>query len=83
MDTPQATATKPQPMAQSSTALTLDTLRAFVHASPQLHSVYAQDRLRILRAFVEQNLDGILSDAHAVYLSGTGEFQQTRDEPML
>jgi len=64
-------------------APTLDTLRALVHASPQLHSVYAQDRLRILRSFVEQSLDGILFDAHAAYFSGTDEFQQTRDEPML
>lgn len=101
-DTPQATAAKSQPMAQSSTvntsletlpfeiqrlilsqAPTLGTMRALVQASPQLHSVYAQDRLRILGAFVEQSLDGILFDAHAAYLSGTDEFQQTRNEPML
>ncbi len=66
-----------------SQAPTLDSLRALVHASSQLHSVYSQDRLRILSAFVEQSLDGILFDAHAAYLSGTDEFQLTRDEPML
>lgn len=64
-------------------APTLDTLRAVVHASPQLHSVYAHDRLLILRTFVEQSLDGILFDAHAAYLSGTNEFQRTRNEPMI
>jgi hypothetical protein len=66
-----------------SQAPTLNSVRALVHVSPQLHSVYAQDRLRILRAFVEQSLDAILFDADAAYLSGTDELQQTRDEPML
>ncbi|KAK4143192.1 uncharacterized protein C8A04DRAFT_37728 [Dichotomopilus funicola] len=61
----------------------LDTLRALVHASPRLHSVYAQDRLHILRAFVEQSLEGIFLDAYAAYRSGTDEFQLTRDEPMI
>lgn len=64
-------------------APTFDTLRALVHASPQLHRVYAEDRTRILRAFVEQSLDGILFDAHAVCLSGSDQFQQTRGEPMI
>ncbi|KAH6624024.1 hypothetical protein B0J18DRAFT_427087 [Chaetomium sp. MPI-SDFR-AT-0129] len=64
-------------------APTFDTLRALVHASPRLHSVYAQDRLHILRAFVEQYLQGIFLDAYAAYRSGTDEFQLTRNEPML
>ncbi|KAK4238270.1 hypothetical protein C8A03DRAFT_33724 [Achaetomium macrosporum] len=66
-----------------SRAPTVDTLRALVHASPRLHSVYVQDRLPILRVVVEQNFDGFLVDAHAAYLSGTNEFQQSRSEPML
>ncbi|KAK4032313.1 hypothetical protein C8A01DRAFT_41257 [Parachaetomium inaequale] len=62
---------------------TLDTLSAVIHASPQFHRVYVQDRRWILRHFVAQSLDGILVDAHAAYLSGTSSFQQTRTVPML
>ncbi|KAK4097055.1 hypothetical protein N658DRAFT_500929 [Parathielavia hyrcaniae] len=57
---------------------TFNTLRAFVHASPQLHSVYVQDRQRIVRDFVEQSFDGFLVDAHAAYISGSESFQQSR-----
>jgi hypothetical protein len=62
---------------------TFDALRALVHASPQLHSVYVQDRLPILRDFVEQSFGGFLVDAHAAYVSGSNEFQQSRSEPRL
>lgn len=62
---------------------TFDTLRALVHASPRLHAVYTADRLRILRGFVEQSLDGLLIDAHAAYLSGKDEFQLNREVPVL
>ncbi len=62
---------------------TFNTLRALVHASPRLHAVYVADRLRILRGFVEQSLDGLLFDAYTVYLSGTDEFQLNREEVML
>ncbi|KAH6842373.1 hypothetical protein B0I37DRAFT_381771 [Chaetomium sp. MPI-CAGE-AT-0009] len=66
-----------------SQAPTFDTLRALVHASPRLHSVYIQDRLPLLRNVTEQAFDGFLIDAHMAYLSGTDEFQQSRTEPML
>ena len=66
-----------------SQAPTFDALRALVHASPQRHRVYVQDRLPILRDFVEQTFDGFLVDAHFPYETGTNEFQQTRSELML
>lgn len=66
-----------------SQAPTFDTLRALVHASPRLHSVYVQDRLPILRDFIEQAFDGFLVHAHAASLSGTDEFQRSRTESML
>ena len=66
-----------------SEAPTFDTLRALVHASPRLHSVYVQDRLPILRDFIEQTFDGFLAHAHSAYISGTDEFQKTRTESML
>lgn len=50
---------------------------------PRLHSVYAQDRAHILRAFVQQSLEGTFLDASAAYRSGTDEFQLTLDEPMI
>src|SRR5690606_11955539 len=55
-------------------APTFEALCALVHASPQLHSVYVQDRLPILRDFVEQSFGGFLVDAHAEYVSGSKEF---------
>jgi hypothetical protein len=61
----------------------LDELRALIHASPQIHRVYAEGRLSILRHFVEREFDGFLIDAHAAYLCGTDEFQQTRTESSL
>jgi hypothetical protein len=64
-------------------APTFGALRALVHASPQLHSVYVQDRLPILREFVEQSFGGFLVDAHAAYISGDNEFQLSRSKPML
>ena len=66
-----------------SQAPTFDALRALVHASPQLHSVYVQNRLPILRNFVRKTFDGFLVDAHAAYLSGTDEFQQSRSDLTL
>ncbi|KAK3901293.1 hypothetical protein C8A05DRAFT_35013 [Staphylotrichum tortipilum] len=45
--------------------------------------VYAADRPRILRGFLAQTLDGLLVDTHAAYLSGTDEFQLTREVPVL
>ena len=63
-----------------SQAPTFDALRALVHASPQRHRVYVQDRLPILRDFVERTFDGFLVDAHFAYETGTIEFQQTRSK---
>ena len=63
-----------------SQAPTFDALRALVHASPQLHRVYVQDRLPILRGFVERTFDGFLVDAHFAHETGTDEFQHTRSE---
>lgn len=63
-------------------APTFQALGALVHASPQLHRVYAVDRLPILRNWLVQRL-GVLADAYAAYSSGTLSFQQSRDEPML
>ncbi|KAL2137703.1 hypothetical protein VTI28DRAFT_8515 [Corynascus sepedonium] len=57
-----------------SQAPTFDALHALVHTSPQLHYVYVQNRLPILRNFVRQTFDGFLVDAHAAYLSRTDEF---------
>ncbi|KAH6847594.1 hypothetical protein B0I37DRAFT_375424 [Chaetomium sp. MPI-CAGE-AT-0009] len=62
---------------------TFTTLRALVHASPQLHSVYVQDQQPILRDFVAQSFDGFLVDAHAAYLSGRDDFQQSRSHATL
>ena len=64
-------------------APTLDVLSALVHASPELHRVYAQDRLHILRDFLQQSFGDMLFDAHAAYVSGTDAFQMSREESML
>lgn len=66
-----------------SQAPTFDALRTLVHASPKLHYVYVQNRLPILRNFVRRTFDGFLVDAHAAYLSGTDEFQQSRSDSTL
>jgi len=62
---------------------TIDDLRALVHASPQLHRVYVEDRAPILREFVERAFDGFLVDAQAAYRSGTDDFQLSRTEAAL
>ncbi len=64
-------------------APSFDDLRALVRASPQLHRVYAEDRLSILRHFAGRLFDGFLVDAHAAYLSGTQEFQLSRSDSTL
>lgn len=66
-----------------SQAPTLSSLSALVHASPQLHRVYVEDREAVLRPFLAQFLRGMLVDAVGAYQSGTGYFQATRDEHSL
>lgn len=48
----------------------LESLRGLVHASPQFHQIYSQDRLPILKRALGHALDGIMVDAHAAYQSG-------------
>jgi hypothetical protein len=56
-------------------------LRNLVHASPKLHRVYLQDRLRILRDCVTRSVG---SDAHAAYLTGTESFRRSEiTKPMI
>lgn len=61
----------------------LTSLGALVHASPELHRVYAKHRRSVLQGFVTQSLEGIHIDAIGAYRSGTEEFQKTRTEPCL
>lgn len=61
----------------------LESLGALVHASPELHRVYAKHRRSVLQGFVTQSLEGIHIDALGAYRSGTEEFQKTRTEPSL
>ncbi|KAI3391475.1 hypothetical protein diail_7306 [Diaporthe ilicicola] len=61
----------------------LTSLGALVHASPELHRVYAKYRRSVLQGFVAQSLEGIHLDALGAYRSGTEEFQNTRSEPFL
>jgi hypothetical protein len=66
-----------------SQAPNLNTLQAFVHASPRLHSVYFRERRRILGAVVGQSFDGFLVDAHAAYLSRRNKFLESPSDSML
>lgn len=61
----------------------LESLSALVHASPELHRVYAEHRMSVLRDVVTQTLDGIGVDALGAYLSGTEAFQKTHNESLL
>lgn len=61
----------------------LEDLSALVRASPQLHRVYAQGRLHILRRFLEQSFGDMLVDTYFAYHSGTDSFQQNREEGSL
>lgn len=64
-------------------ATDLSSLSALVHASPELHRVYAKHRMSVLRDVVTQTLRGIDVDALAAYRSGTESFQKTRTESLL
>lgn len=66
-----------------SKAPTLQSLSALVHASPQLHRIYIEDRVPILRSVLAQILNGMLVDALGVYHSSTNLFQATREESLL
>lgn len=66
-----------------SQAPTLSSLSALVHASPQLHRVYVEDREAVLRPFAAQFLHGMLVDAVGAYHSGTDRFQAAREEHSL
>lgn len=61
----------------------LQSLSAFVHASPGLHRVYLGDRLRILRSVVGNMLRGMVVDALGTHHSGTNLFQETRELSLL
>lgn len=64
-------------------APTLSSLSALVHASPQLHRVYVENRTPILRSVLAQVLDGMLVDALGAYHSGNEFFQRVREESLL
>lgn len=66
-----------------SKAPTLQSLRALVHASPDLHRVYSGDRLRILQFVLGNILEGMLIDALGAYYSGTDLFQGARERSLL
>ncbi|KAL1859459.1 hypothetical protein Daus18300_009604 [Diaporthe australafricana] len=65
-----------------SNAPSVQMLSALVHASPQLHGVYAEDRLPILRQVLAQSLEGVFVDAYGAYLSGTDLLQGQRAETL-
>ncbi|KAI3395931.1 hypothetical protein diail_642 [Diaporthe ilicicola] len=66
-----------------SSAPTVQVLGALVQASPQLHCLYAEDRLPLLRQVLAQSLEGIFIDAYGAYRSGTDHFQRERNEALL
>ncbi|KAK7708658.1 hypothetical protein SLS63_013464 [Diaporthe eres] len=66
-----------------SQAPTLSSLSALVHASPQLHRVYVENRTPILRSVLAQALNGMLVDALGAYHSGKEFFQRVREESLL
>lgn len=66
-----------------SQAPTLSTLSALVHASPQLHRVYVENRTPILRSVLAQALNGMLVDALGAYHSGKEFFQRVREGSLL
>lgn len=61
----------------------LQTLSAIVHASPQFHRIYSEDRMPILRLILARTLNGILIDAVGAYRSGVDSFQKNRTKPAL
>lgn len=61
----------------------LQSLSAFVHASPGLHRVYLGDRLGILRSVLGNALNGMLVDALGAQHSGTDIFQEAREWSLL
>ncbi|KAB5560174.1 hypothetical protein GE09DRAFT_81690 [Coniochaeta sp. 2T2.1] len=64
-----------------SAAPDLPTLRAMVLASPTLHSVYRQDRMRILKECIDRIIG---HDAHATYLTSTETFRRSDiTKPMI
>lgn len=62
---------------------TLQSLSAIVHASPQLHLIYAEDRMYILRLVLAETLGEVFIDAIGAYRSGTTSFQNCLTEPLL
>lgn len=61
----------------------LPSLNALVHASPELHRVYAAARMPVLCRLLEQTLHGIHAAALAAHRSGTADFQATRTHDSL
>lgn len=61
----------------------LTSLSALIHASPELHRVYAEHRITVLRDVLTQTLEGVDVDALGAYRSGTEVFQKTRNESLL
>lgn len=66
-----------------SKALDFTSLSALIHASPELHRVYAENRMTVLRDIATQTLEGIGVDALGAYRSGTEAFKKIRDESLL
>lgn len=62
---------------------TLQSLSAIVHASPQFHRIYDEDRVPILRLVLAETLGEIHIDAVGAYRSGADDFQKNGTEPML
>ncbi|KAJ8122620.1 hypothetical protein ONZ43_g1232 [Nemania bipapillata] len=63
-----------------SAAPDLLTLRALVRASPVLHAQYRNDRMRILRACMDREMDGLLVDAYATVMSRAGKLGERTDQ---
>lgn len=59
-------------------ALDLDGLKSLTHASPVYHQQFLLDRKPLLRDCLENTLRSAAIDAHAVYLSSSASFSNSR-----
>lgn len=62
---------------------TLQTLSCLVHASPQLHALYARNRSAMLGGCLSRTLGTVMVDSLYCRLSGTDQFQQTRNLTLI
>jgi hypothetical protein len=58
--------------------LDLDCLKTLTHASPVYHQQFLLDRKPLLRDCLENTLRSVAIDAHAVYLSSSASFSNSR-----